>query len=29
VVSPGSFELIGHALLSQSGLDQATGRPLL
>jgi alkylation response protein AidB-like acyl-CoA dehydrogenase len=29
VVSPGSFELIGHALLAQSGLDQATGRPLL
>jgi indole-3-acetate monooxygenase len=29
VVSPGSFELIGNALLLQSGLDQATGRPLL
>jgi len=29
VVSPGSFELIGHALLAQTGLDQATGRPLL
>jgi len=29
VVSPGSFELIGQALLSRSGVDQATGRPLL
>ncbi len=29
IVSPGSFELIGQALLSQSGTDQVTGRPLL
>jgi indole-3-acetate monooxygenase len=29
VVSPGSFELIGHALLAQSAMDRATGRPLL
>ena len=29
VVSPGSFELIGQALLTESGLDRATGRPLL
>ena len=29
VVSPGSVELIGQALLTDSGLDQATGRPLL
>ncbi len=29
VVSPGSFELIGQALLTESGLDQVTGRPLL
>src|SRR5215212_1540 len=29
VVSPGSFELIGQALLARSGMDQATGRPLL
>ena len=29
IVSPGSFELIGQALLTQSGVDQATGRPLL
>lgn len=29
IVSPGSFELIGQALLADSALDQATGRPLL
>ena len=29
VVGPGSFELIGHALLAQSSMDRATGRPLL
>ena len=29
IVSPGSFELIGNALLSESAVDRATGRPLL